>query len=98
MLFVNVPVGAALLVNTVVPPAQLESATFDLARRIAARPPFGIRLAKAGVNRSVDAQGLQLALDNAFSLHHVGHANNLARYGTLIDPDGIAFVRGTRSA
>lgn len=85
------------MVNTVVEPDELERATLELATRIAARSPFGLRLAKASVNRSQDAQGLQQALDSAFALHNLGHANNLARFGSLIDPSGIELVRGRRA-
>ncbi|GAA4395349.1 enoyl-CoA hydratase [Tsukamurella soli] len=99
LLFTGTPITAAEacsygMVNTVVPIAELESATMELAERIASRPPFGIRLAKTSVNRSQDAQGLQQAMDTAFALHHVGHANNLARHGALIDPAGVPLVRG----
>ncbi|MCW0213261.1 MAG: enoyl-CoA hydratase [Pseudonocardia sp.] len=82
------------MVNRVVPDAELAAETLDLAVRIAARPQFGLRLAKASVNRSQDAQGMQTAIDSAFALHNLGHANNLARFGTIVDPSGAAVIRG----
>ncbi|MEV1292973.1 enoyl-CoA hydratase [Pseudonocardia sp. NPDC049635] len=85
------------MVNQVVEPDRLERATLELAIRIAERPAFGLRLAKASVNRSQDAQGLQQALDTAFALHNLGHANNLARFGALIDPSGVDLVRARTS-
>jgi enoyl-CoA hydratase len=85
------------MVNKVVEPEELAQATLDLAGRIATRSPFGLRLAKMSVNRSQDAQGLQQALDSAFALHNLGHANNLARFGSIIDPAGAAVVRQART-
>ncbi|MBC3191860.1 enoyl-CoA hydratase [Pseudonocardia sp. C8] len=81
------------MVNKVVDPGELENATLELATRIAARPAFGLRLAKTSVNRSQDAQGMQQAVDTAFALHNLGHANNLARFGTIIDTSAIEHVR-----
>ena len=81
------------MVNRVVPPGDLETVTLDMAARIAVRSPFGLRLAKASVNRSQDAQGLQQALDSAFALHNLGHANNMARFGSILDPSGTDHIR-----
>jgi enoyl-CoA hydratase len=81
------------MVNHVVPRDRLETATLELAGRIAQRPPFGLQLAKTSVNRSQDAQGFQQALDNAFALHALSHANCLARYGMLMDPSGAQIIR-----
>ena len=87
------------MVNHVVPALELTSFTMALARRIAQRPPHALRLAKMSVNRSLDAQGLQSALDLAFALHQAGHANNLVRYGQLVDPNGFEAIRaGAREA
>ncbi|MEW6471107.1 MAG: enoyl-CoA hydratase [Actinomycetota bacterium] len=87
------------MVNHVVPASELTSFTMSLARRIATRPPHGLRLAKMSVNRSLDAQGLQGAIDVAFALHQAGHANNLVRYGDLVDPTGYEAIRaGARAA
>jgi enoyl-CoA hydratase len=100
LLFTGEPIAAADaqilgMVNRVVPRAELEQATLALAATIASRPAFGLRLAKASVNRAQDAQGLQQALDTAFGHHSLAHANNLARYGQLVDPAGIAAIRGS---
>src|SRR5690606_9788453 len=45
------------MVNRVLPSAELEAATLALAQRIAQAPPFGLRLLKKSLNRSLDAQG-----------------------------------------
>ncbi|MFF0051105.1 enoyl-CoA hydratase [Streptomyces sp. NPDC005498] len=98
MLFTGEPLTAREahslgMVNRVVPVEELAERTLDLARRIAARPALGLRLAKESVNTAVDAQGQPAAIDHAFALHNLGHANNLARHGQLIDPEGRAIVR-----
>ncbi|GAA1851241.1 hypothetical protein GCM10009836_34010 [Pseudonocardia ailaonensis] len=98
LLFTGEPIGAdearAMgMVNRVVEPGRLEEETLELARRIARRSPFGLRLAKTSVNRSSDAQGMQQAIDVAFALHNLGHANNLARFGSIVDPSGTEHVR-----
>ncbi|MDQ6526906.1 enoyl-CoA hydratase [Nocardioides sp. LHD-245] len=100
MLFTGEPITApdakALgMVNHVVPLAELESFCLTLATRIAARPAFGLRLAKESVNRSLDAQGQSVLLESALSLHNLGHAASLARHGVFIDPDGPAMIRKT---
>jgi enoyl-CoA hydratase len=80
------------MVNKVVPADELDRTTVELAARTAARPAFGLKLAKMSVNRSQDAQGLQQALDSAFALHNLGHANNLARFGEILDPAGFDLI------
>lgn len=81
------------MVNHVVPRDGLEQITLDLASRIASRPAFALRLAKQSVNQSLSAQGLDTALDAAFGLHTLSHANNLAKFGELIDPSGAEIIR-----
>ncbi|NYG59764.1 enoyl-CoA hydratase [Nocardioides daedukensis] len=81
------------MVNHVVPLADLEEFTLDLAERIAARPQFGLRLSKATINQQLDAMGQRQSLEAALSLHNLGHANNLLKHGSLIDPSGAAVIR-----
>ncbi len=81
------------MVNHVVPLDELEGFVLDLAKRIAARPAFGLRLAKASINQALDAQGQSTALESALSLHNLGHAAALARHGTFVDPSGFEAVR-----
>ncbi|MGH8999265.1 MAG: enoyl-CoA hydratase-related protein, partial [Acidimicrobiia bacterium] len=45
------------MVNQVVPRDELESATLQMARTIAERPMFGLKLAKLSVNQGLEAQG-----------------------------------------
>jgi enoyl-CoA hydratase len=98
MLFTGEPLTArealALgMVNHVVADEDLGAFTVDLATRIAAMPAYGLRLAKASVNAALDAQGYSTAIDAAFAQHLLGHANNLARHGDIIDPDGVGLIR-----
>ena len=81
------------MVNRVVPRADLEAETLKLASHIAKRPMFGLTLAKQSVNQAVDATGMYSALQSAFSLHHVGHSNNMEVHGRRIDPTGIDVIR-----
>src|SRR4051812_12948054 len=81
------------MVNRVVPRAELEAATLALATRIAARPSFGLQLAKKAVNHSLDAQGLRTAMDAAFAMHHLAHTHNVVVHGTIVDPAGLQTIR-----
>lgn len=54
------------LVNHVVPRAELETATLDLARRIAINDPFALKMAKRSVNDTLDIQGQRQAIETAF--------------------------------
>jgi len=81
MLFTGDRIGAERayqlgMVNRVVPRAELADATFALADRIAAMPPFGLALAKRAVNQCEDQMGMRAGMDSVFGLHHVAHAHN----------------------
>ncbi len=62
------------MVNRVVPLADLEKVTLELADRIAAMPPFGLRVAKRNVNFAEDAQGLRESIEHSFGWHQLVHA------------------------
>lgn len=62
------------MVNQVVPRANLEAVTMDLADRIAKMPGVALTLAKKAVNFSEDAMGLRVGIDHAFGLHQLAHA------------------------
>jgi enoyl-CoA hydratase len=83
------------MINHVVPLAELESFTLRIASEIALRPAFGLKLAKLSVNQSLDAQGQYNAIQSAFGLHHLGHANNKIVHDLPIDPAGVAVIRET---
>ncbi|SDJ11377.1 enoyl-CoA hydratase [Lentzea albidocapillata subsp. violacea] len=64
------------MVSRVVPRAELEESTFQLASRISAMPRFGLALAKKAVNQSEDLMGMRAGMDSVFGLHHFAHAHN----------------------
>ena len=64
------------MVNRVVPRAELEDLTLDLAGRIAEMPRLGLALTKKAVNQCEDHMGLRTGMDSVFGLHHVAHAHN----------------------
>lgn len=86
------------MVNRVVSRDELESATLELAGKIASRPSMGLKLAKMSVNQSVDAMGFPQALQQAFGLQHVGHAHNQWVHGMLVDPTGAEVIKNDARA
>ena len=78
MLFTGERVDAAEalrigMVNRVVPTDKLSEETLALAQRIAQAPPFGLRLLKKSLNRTLDVQGLRCALSAHFDTHQLSH-------------------------
>ena len=57
------------MVNHVVPRAELEDFTLQLAERIAQAPPIGVRLMKRSLNRSYDIMGFRNSLMAHFDTH-----------------------------
>ncbi|MEI7753877.1 MAG: enoyl-CoA hydratase [Actinomycetota bacterium] len=74
------------MVNQVVPAAELRDYTMAMARKIALRPSFALKLAKESVNQTLEAQGQWTAFRAAFSIQHLAHAHNQIKFGMLIDP------------
>jgi len=64
------------MVNRVVPDAELADAALALAQQIAKAPPFGLRLIKRSINRTLDAQGLRSALAAHFDTHQLSHLSD----------------------
>jgi enoyl-CoA hydratase/carnithine racemase len=64
------------MVNRVVPAAELEATTMEIAGRIAEMPPLALTLAKMSVNAAEDAMGLRAGIDHAFALHQLAHASS----------------------
>ena len=69
------------MVNRVVPLAELETATMELARHIAQMHPFALRQAKRAVNQTLDVQGFYAAIQSVFDIHQTGHGNALSVSG-----------------
>jgi len=69
------------MVNQVVPREELDTATRELAERIAQMPAFGLRQAKRAVNQTLDVQGFYAAIQSVFDIHQTGHGNALSVSG-----------------
>jgi len=80
---------AAGMVNHVVPRAKLESITLEIAREIARKPLFALKLAKEAVNAAQDAAGRGTVMQAAFGHHQLTHAHNLLVHGMLMDPTNL---------
>lgn len=63
------------MVNRVVPLDELNTSAITLAEEIAQKHPHGLLMAKRAVNQTLDAQGQSNALQGAYNLHALGHAN-----------------------
>lgn len=61
------------MVNHVVPDVELDAHALAVAQQIAKAPPFGLRLIKRSLNRTLDAQGLRSALAAHFDTHQLSH-------------------------
>jgi enoyl-CoA hydratase len=77
------------MVNQVVPRAELEEATLVMARKIASKSRFALKMAKKAINGAQDAQGRDVAMQNAFHLHQLAHTHWLKLYDLLVDPNGL---------
>jgi enoyl-CoA hydratase len=63
------------MVNRVVVRAELDAATQALAEKIAAAPPFALKLLKRSLNRTFDAQGFRTSLAAHFDNHQLSHVS-----------------------
>ena len=63
------------MVNEVVPREELSEYVENLARKIAEKPTFGLKITKEAVNQSQDAQGLWNAQQAVFMMHHLAHSH-----------------------
>ncbi|MCL5041333.1 MAG: enoyl-CoA hydratase [Gammaproteobacteria bacterium] len=64
------------MVNRVVARDDLESATLDIAQRIAQQPRMGLALTKQAVNHIEDLQGKRTGMEAVFAWHHFAHVHN----------------------
>jgi enoyl-CoA hydratase/carnithine racemase len=69
------------MVNRVVPLAELESATMELAAQIAKQHAWALRMAKRAVNQTLDVQGFTTAIQSAFDIHELGHGHAMTECG-----------------
>jgi enoyl-CoA hydratase len=77
------------MLNRVVPRAELERVTLDVAERISRMPRMALTLTKKAINFAEDAMGLRVGMDYTFALHQLAHAHNAEV------ADGNAILRAT---
>lgn len=77
------------MVNHVVPRDQLSEFTLEIAKRIALKPSFALKLSKEAVNQTLEAQGQWQAMLSVFNLHQLAHSHNQELFGMRVDPSGI---------
>jgi enoyl-CoA hydratase len=88
------------MVNRVVPRADLGDAALAMARKVATKPSFALKLAKQSVNQALDAQGFYAALQGAFSLQQLAHTHLRLLHGDLaadpsaLDAKGLITTQG----
>ena len=63
------------MVNRVVPLDSLQEEGLKLAHEISQHHPFALAMAKRAVNQTLDIQGQRTAMDAAFDMHQLAHAN-----------------------
>jgi enoyl-CoA hydratase/carnithine racemase len=98
LLFTGAPITAEEarqlgMVNKVVPLDELESATLEMANRIALVDPFALRMAKRAVNHTMDIQGYTNAIDSVFDMHHFGHTRARVVTGGMPALAGLANMK-----
>ncbi|MFN3233321.1 MAG: enoyl-CoA hydratase [Alphaproteobacteria bacterium] len=64
------------MVNQVVARNDLESYSLEMAKRIADKPTFALKLTKQAVNTAQDNMGQRSTMDTVLALHHMCHAHN----------------------
>lgn len=64
------------MVNRVVPRAELEEATLELATRIAGGPPMAMKMLKRSLNRTADMMGFRTSIMAHFDTHQLTHATD----------------------
>lgn len=77
------------MVNRVVPRAELQAQTLELAVSIAGRNPFTMQLVKQAINHAQDQMGRKAAMDFGFHLHQMGHMQAMLTNGVPVDVDSL---------
>lgn len=80
------------MVAEVWPRAELADRTLALARRIAQKPLFALKMAKLAVNRAQDAAGRRETMDHSFAIHQLCHSHWRNLYGIPVYPDGLPDI------
>lgn len=77
------------MINRIVSRDTLSESTLEVAKKIAAKPRFALKLVKKALNGVADAQGRTSAMSNAFHLHQLAHAHNFKEFGLAMDPSAL---------
>ena len=77
------------MVNQIVPREKLDETVLAMARKIAKKSLFALKLTKEAVNAAEDAQGRVQSMQTSFALHQLAHTHWLEQYGVLLDPTGL---------
>ena len=77
------------MVNQIVRREELEDAALEMAKKIASKSLFALKLTKEAVNVAEDAQGRVQAMQTSFALHQLAHTHWLKLNGTLLDLTNI---------
>jgi len=77
------------MINHVVARDQLQDAALEMAKKIAKKSLFALKLAKESVNAMEDVQGRLAAMQTSFALHQLAHTHNLKLFNMLLDPSGL---------
>ena len=80
------------LVNRVVPRAELESRTAELAARIALVPPITAEIVKASINNVAELMGKSASWRYHFMAHHFAH-NTATSLGALKEREQMGSMR-----
>jgi enoyl-CoA hydratase len=88
------------MVNHVVPRAELEEFSLAMAKRIAEKPAFALKLTKQAVNTAQNNMGQQATMDTVLALHHMCHAHNSEMEMRAVRREGVPekFRDGMKAA
>ena len=77
------------MVNHVVPRPELEDFSLAMAKRIAEKPAFALKLTKQAVNVAQDNMGQRSTMDTVIALHHMCHAHNYEMETRAVRREGV---------
>jgi enoyl-CoA hydratase len=77
------------MVSEVVPRAELEARTLELAGKIAQRTSWSLKMTKLAINNAQDVQGRRAAMDYGFLVHQLGHSHRMQVHGAPVDPNTL---------
>lgn len=73
------------MINHVVPASDLAATAKELARKIASKPMFALRLAKEAMNAAQDLAGRKNLMLTSFAMHQLCHTHNMLKNDFIVD-------------